>query len=203
MKRVNPGTSFERYADDIVVHCKTLFEAESLKNAIEKRLKECHLELNQEKTQIIYCKDDDRGGNFPRYKFDFLGYEFRPRETRNKDGKFFIGFLPAISGKAENAIRQKVRDWSLERRCSMTLEDIAEEANPAIRGWLSYYGKFYKTAMSPLFKWLNRKLAMWAKRKYKQLGSVRRAVNWLERIASKQPTMFVHWQQGMRFASGQ
>ena len=114
-----------------------------------------------------------------------------------------MSFLPAISDKAENAIRQTVRDWNLEKRSDITLEKIAEEYNPAIRGWLTYYGKFYKSATVPLFRWLNRKLALWGMRKYKGLVGVRQAVNWLERIAAKQPSMFVHWQQGNRFASGQ
>lgn len=203
MKKVNPNNPFERYADDIVVHCKTLPEAESLKKAIEERLKECHLELNQEKTQIVYCKDDNRGGNFPQYKFDFLGYTFQPRGAKNRKGNFFTSFLPAISDRAENTIRQTVRDWNLLQRSGMTLEKIAEEYNPAIRGWLSYYGKFYKSALTPLFQWLNRKIALWAMRKYKRMGGIHKAISWLERIAAKQPLMFAHWQQGIRTASGQ
>lgn len=203
MEKVNPNNPFERYADDIVVHCKTLPEAESLKKAIEERLKECHLELNQEKTRIVYCKNDASGGNFPHYKFDFLGYTFQPRGAKNREGNFFTSFLPAISDKAENTIRQTVRDWKLLKRSDMTLEKIADEFNPAIRGWLSYYGKFYKSALNPLFQWLNKRLALWAMRKYKGLGGIGKAVRWLERIAAKHPSMFVHWQQGIRVASGQ
>ncbi len=204
MKKNYPQNPFERYADDIMVHCKTLEEAKTLKTAIEERLKNCNLELRPDKTKIVYCKDDDRDGDFPQKKFDFLGYTFRPRLAKSKAGKYFVSFLPAISNKAEKAIRQKIRDWQLHLRCGIKLEDIAEKINPTIRGWINYYGKFYKSAANSVFEYLNRKLAKWAMRKYKRLNrSLKQAINWVERIAAKQPKMFAHWQLGIQHASGQ
>lgn len=204
MKKNNPQNPFERYADDVIVHCKTLEEAKILKTAIEERLKDCKLELHPDKTKIVYCKDDDRDGDFPQKKFDFLGYTFRPRSAKSKYGKHFVSFLPAISDKAEKAIRQSMRDWRLQSRCAIKLEDIADDINPIIRGWLNYYGKFYKSAVSPLFAYLNRRLATWAMRKYKKLNkSLKQAIHWIERIAAKQPKMFAHWQLGIQNASGQ
>ncbi len=49
---------FERYADDVVVHCNTEAEAKELLEAIRERFKQCKLELHPDKTKIVYCKDD-------------------------------------------------------------------------------------------------------------------------------------------------
>lgn len=204
MKKKYPQNPFARYADDIIVHCKTLEEAKSLKMAIEQRLKDCKLELHTEKTKIVYCKDKNRDKNFPQTEFDFLGYTFRPRSAKSKKGNYFVNFSPAISSKAAKTIRQKIRDWKLHLQSGKKLEDIAEIINPVVRGWLEYYGKFYKSAMFPIFVGLNKRLAKWAKRKYKGLKkSINQSIQWIERIAAKQPAMFAHWKFGIRFASGQ
>ena len=163
MDRKYPKNPFARYADDIIVHCKTRKEAERLKDAIEKRLRECKLELHPEKTHIVYCKDDDRNGNYPNMKFDFLSYTFRARGAKRKTGEMFIGFLPAISDKAKRTIRQKMRNWKLHLRSGSCLEDIAKEINPILRGWINYYGKFYKSELNRLFTTLNSRLGRWRK----------------------------------------
>jgi RNA-directed DNA polymerase len=111
MKRENPGIPFERYADDAVCHCKSEAQAEQLKQALNARMKEVGLELHPEKTKIVYCQDDDRQGEYPNTVFDFLGYTFRPRHSKNRWGKYFINFSPAISNKAAKAIRRASRGW--------------------------------------------------------------------------------------------
>src|SRR6201988_235027 len=90
-----PQIPFERYADDAIVHCRTEKQAEMIRKAVAKRLSDCGLELHPEKTRIIYCKDDTRKGGHTDEKFDFLGYEFRPRESINRNGKVFTNFSPA------------------------------------------------------------------------------------------------------------
>jgi RNA-directed DNA polymerase len=95
MARNYPAIPFERYADDAVVHCKSEAQAQMIKRAIEKRLAECGMELHPEKTKIVYCKDDDRRGNYPNEKFDFLGFTFQARRSKNRRGKHFINFSPA------------------------------------------------------------------------------------------------------------
>jgi RNA-directed DNA polymerase len=92
-----PRAPFERFADDAIVHCRTEAEAQEIRAAIAARLKECGLALHPEKTKVVYCKDDDRGGTYLHEKFDFLGYTFRPRRSKNRNGKFFINFSPAVS----------------------------------------------------------------------------------------------------------
>lgn len=203
MKKSYPLNPFERYADDVIVHCKTQQEAELLKLAIEQRLKDCRLELHPEKTQIVYCKDDNRDGDYPQKKFDFLGYTFRPRYAKSKEGNYFVGFIPAISNKAVKAIRQTIRGWRLQRRSRNRLEEVAEEINPIVKGWINYYGKFYRTALKSVFAGLNSVLVKWAEKKYKKLNrSEFKAIKLIERISAKRPKLFAHWEI-VKHASGQ
>jgi group II intron reverse transcriptase/maturase len=194
MERNNPCTPFERYADDGICHCKTREDAERLKESLEARFKECGLELNQEKTKIVYCRDSDRKGEYPVTSFDFLGYTFRPRRSKNRWGKFFINFSPAMSNKAGKAIRREIRSWNLCLRSDKALEDLARMFNAKIRGWINYYGAYYKSQMYPTLRHIDRKLVLWATRKYKKLrGHKRRASHMLGRIANQHNELFAHW----------
>jgi RNA-directed DNA polymerase len=203
MQRNYPYINFERYADDVIVHCKSEKQAQSLKAVIERRLGECKLELHPEKTKIVYCKDDNRRGRYPHEKFDFLGYEFRPRGAKNRFGKCFVNFSPAIRPKAAKKVRDVIRSWKVHRMSDKSIEDISRIFNPVIRGWVTYYGSYYKTALYPLFDQLNCALRNWAMRKYKRLrGKKRRARYWLGRIARRQPYLFAHWSFSSRPAAG-
>ena len=133
MERDFPTVPFERYADDVVCHCSTEFQAETLLVAIEIRLMECRLELHPEKTKIVYCKADSRRMSYPNYKFDFLVYTFRPREAKAQKGKFFVGFLPAMSNKAAKSIRDVVRSWQIHKCTDKSLEDFSRMFNPILR----------------------------------------------------------------------
>ena len=146
MGRTYPAIQFERYADDVIIHAKSRAQAEHVLEAVRQRLKECRLELHPEKTKIVYCQDDDRKDQHEHIKFDFLGYTFRPRRAKNRRGKFFVSFLPAISDKAAKAIRETIRDWRLAAtRNNQSLEEIAGLVNPSVRGWANYYGRFYRS----------------------------------------------------------
>ena len=124
--------------------------------AIAERLQDCGLELHPEKTKIVYCKDDDRRRTYPNEKFDFLGYTFRPRRSKNRKGKFFINFSPAVSDKAAKAIRDEIRSWNLPKRSDKAIEDLSRMFNPIIRGWLQYYGRYYRSALYPPMRQLDR-----------------------------------------------
>lgn len=194
MQRHYPHIPFERYADDGLCHCRTLDEAEDLKAALQRRFAECQLELHPEKTKIVYCKDDDRRGEYPETAFDFLGYSFRPRRSKNRWGKYFVNFSPAISNGAAKAIRRAIRRWKLPLRSDKDLEGLARMFRARIQGWINYYGAFYKSALYPTLQHLDRKLARWATRKFKRLRRHRRrAEQWLRRIAQRQPGLFPHW----------
>src|SRR4051794_8599014 len=97
----------ELYADEIITHCSTEEEAEKVVEAIQERLKECVLEINPEKTKIVYCKDDNRRESHEKESFKFLGHTFRPRLSINKQGKTFVNFTPAISKQAAKSIEEE------------------------------------------------------------------------------------------------
>lgn len=203
MVRNHPDKPFARYADDAVAHCRSKEDAEWLRNSLEKRFMECGLELHPTKTRIVYCKDEDRRENYDNTTFDFLGYTFRPRRSKNRYGKHFINFTPAVSNKAKTAMQQKIHDWRMHLKPDITLEDLSKMFNPVLRGWVNYYGHFYKSEMYSVLKHMNRALVRWACRKYKKFfGHQRRANSWLGKIARRESKLFVQWQMGILPGAG-
>ena len=102
-----PTISWARYADDGIAHSVSQKQAKYLRRRLEQRFQSYGLELNQEKTRTVYCKNDDRRGNHENIFFDFLRYTFRPRHAKNRYGKFFTNFLPAISEKSKESHTQR------------------------------------------------------------------------------------------------
>jgi RNA-directed DNA polymerase len=189
-----PDVPFERYADDEILHCKSKQQAEIVLDAIIERLAQVGLELNLDKTRIVYCKDADRNGSHEHEQFTFLGYTFRPRLARNKTGKKFVSFLPAVSDDAAKEIRHTVKRWRLHLRSGSTLADLAREINPTVRGWINYYGRFYRSELVRALKLINDYLMRWATRKYKRLrGHPTRAVRFLTAVAERDRKLFAHW----------
>ena len=199
MKKNYPDNPFERYADDIVVHCHTNQEARSLGDKIAKRLEDCKLELHLGKTKIVYCKSSQRQGTYPNEKFDFLGYTFRPRIAKTRYGRFFVTFSPAASSDAMKAMRQTMRRWCIHHATGRTLEDLAATYNPILRGWLNYYGKYRRTALHPTFQHLNQTLVRWARKKYKKMRyAPERARRWIQKSKRRNPALFAHWEVGIQ-----
>src|SRR6201997_3473432 len=155
---------------------------------------ECGLTLHPEKTKIVYCKDQSRRENHPTFKFDFLGYTFRPRMGSKRAGGMGVSFSPAASTKALTAIRGTIRSWSMHRRSDKGLDDLARMFNSHIRGWINYYGRFCPSALYPTLRLIDLTLARWASGKFKSLrGHKLRSRHWLARIARHQPRLFAHW----------
>jgi len=203
MTKAQPDKPFARYADDGIAHCRSLNDAKALQDSLKQRFEECGLELHPEKTRIIYCKDDDRKGDYPEISFDFLGYTFRPRKSKNWKGKHFINFTPAVSNKAKKAMRQTIRGWRMHLKPDKEIEDLSRMFNPVIRGWINYYGRFYKSELYPVLVHMDKALTIWARRKYKKLNQhQRRATYWLGGIARREPKLFAHWQMGIKPAAG-
>src|SRR5215208_1005993 len=204
MRRTYPNVLFERFADDAIVNCRSKAEAEKALEAIRDRFTQCGLELHPTKTRIVYCKDDDRRGEHEHIAFDFLGYTFQPRRAKNHRGKYFVSFLPAISTKSAKSIRATIRKWRMaSTRNNQSLEDLARLVNPSVRGWMNYYGRFYRSKCVQVLRYLNRALAAWARRKYRRLKRRERASeHWLGRIAQRDPKLFVLWQLGVKPAAG-
>jgi RNA-directed DNA polymerase len=203
MMRHYRSIPFERYADDIIVHCRSERQAVWIRSAIDRRLTQCKLELHPAKTRIVYCKDDWRRRSYANEKFDFLGFTFRPRLSKSRGGRYFVSFLPAVSDKAAKKMRREMRSWRFHLRSDRSLEELSRLCNPILRGWINYYGQYYKSALWRSFHVFDRILMKWAMRKYKRLkGHCRRAIHWLGRRARRQPHLFAHWQMGFRPPAG-
>jgi hypothetical protein len=152
------------------------------------------LELHPQKTKIVYGKDDDRRGTYPAEHFDFLGSTFRPRRSKHRWGKSCVHLSPGVSNAAAKAIRQAMRRWRLRCRVDKQSDELARMFNPMIRGWLTYYTRYDKSALYPTLQHLDRQLARWAMAKYKRLRRHRRrAEQWLRRVARRPPGLFAHW----------
>lgn len=204
IQRTFPSVQFERFADDTILHCRSERQAQYVLQAIRERFARHGLELHPTKTQIVYCKDDDRKGEYERVAFDFLGYTFQPRRARNRRGKFFVSFLPAMSARSAKAIRKTIRDWRLaSTRNNQRLEDLARVVDPYVRGWMNYYGRFYRSECVLVLRKLNEALAAWARRKFTRFRCRERAsMHWLGCIARRDPNLFVLWRLGIKPEAG-
>jgi hypothetical protein len=197
MAEQHSAIPFERYADDIICHCVSEAQARILREALAQRLRQWHLELHPHKTKIVYCKDANRRGSYPKQRFDFLGYTFRPRSSKNRMGKLFVSFAPAVSEKAAKAMRQRIRRWRLHHRNDLGLDDLARWTRPIVMGWVRCYGRFHASALRRALRTLDEFLVRWAQRKYTRLRTHKgRAWKWLWRICARQPDLFAHWTAG-------
>jgi len=194
MAREFPDVHFERYADDAVVHCKSERQAQFVLGEIEKRMADCHLEVSQEKTRIVYCKDSNRKGSYEHERFDFLGYTFRPRKAKNHRGELFTSFLPAVSDGAAKQIRRTIRKWRIHLWSGTSLTGIAQVCNKIVRGWINYYGHFYPDELNRSLRHIEEYLVRWAVRKFKRLkGSRKRGWKLLVDVSAREPELFAHW----------
>jgi RNA-directed DNA polymerase len=194
MARTFPTIPFERYVDDAVVHCKSERQAQMVRAAIAERMGNVGLLLHPDKTKIVYCQDSNRSGSSEHTQFTFLGYTFRPRRALNKNGKRFTSFLPAVSTDAAKRIGQEIRGWRLHARIGRTLGELAEWINPIVRGWLLYYGRFYRTEMYVFLKRINTYLMRWARMKYRRLHGFKKLKAWWGEVGKRAPRLFAHWE---------
>jgi RNA-directed DNA polymerase len=193
MVREFPDSPFERYADDVIVHCASRAQAEAVLARIAARLNEVGLRLHPDKTRIVYCKDSNRQGEHEHISFTFLGYCFRPRQARAR-GVNFTSFVPAISPEAIKAKSARLRKMRIHMRTDLTVNDLARWLNPIVAGWMRYYGRFYRSALNPLLLRLSIYLRRWAGNKYKRLQTYKRYKRWWAGLIDRQPTLFAHWQ---------
>jgi group II intron reverse transcriptase/maturase len=193
LTREHPAVVFERYADDVLVHCPTRAQAQVVLAGIEQRLRDLGMAVHPDKTTIVYCRDGKRRGRFPVVSFTFLGFMFCPRPSRNHRGEQFLAFLPAISPQALTKIGRVVRRWRLHRRIFSTFEELARAINPIVAGWMAYYGRFYRSKLSALLARINAYLVRWIRNKYRRLDRTRAAHAKLAELAASQPRLFRHW----------
>lgn len=201
MRRTYPNAQFERYADDIVVHCRTRSEAEGIKAGIEMRMDECKLALHPQKTKIVYCGLTRQMDESVIRSFDFLGFTFRRRLAFNqKTGTGFVGFIPAVSNAAKKEIRQNIRQWHLLGKTHWSIEEVANFTNPQVRGWMNYYGKFCRSELTKTLFHIERHLQRWARHKFAtktKIACKQKGRQYLGNTLKYKPKLFVHWQYGM------
>jgi len=188
-----PAVEFERYADDGVIHCASEHQAHKVLAALHERMAEVGLALHPDKTRIVYCKDSNRRGSHEHTSFTFLGFTFRPRRARRKDGGRFTSFQPAISKDALKKISAEIRSWRLHRWVNSDGREIAKLINPKVRGWMGYYGAFYGSALHPVLRRINTYLLRWIMSKYKKHSSWTKATRKLADAAAAKPQYFAHW----------
>ncbi|MFI6494762.1 group II intron reverse transcriptase/maturase [Streptomyces sp. NPDC050564] len=193
LTRTYPGIQFERYADDAVVHCVSERQAREVLEALGNKMEEVGLRLHPDKTRIVYCKDGKRRGSSEHTSFTFLGYTFRARSAWNRNGEVFTNFLPAISKDALKKISCEVRSWRLHMRMHLTFFELARQINPIVRGWMQYYGAFYRSELHRLLKRINAYLMRWIRKKYRRLRRFDKAHACWQRITRQHPRLFAHW----------
>lgn len=200
MEKHYPEAPFERYADDIVIHCKHIKEALRMLESIKERMKACKLELHQQKSKIVYCRSNQkRQPPFkPKYqKFDFLGFTFKPRVVKER-GKIKLGFSPAISQKAQRRLSKEFYKYKSHRMVHLPLQGIATILEAKLVGWINYYGKFRMSEMRRVFRVLNFRLSRWVRNKYRRYRNRHwyNSYKQLVQISKDYPSMFVHWKYG-------
>lgn len=195
LEKLNSKVKFVRYADDAIIHCKSKRQADFILQKLHARMRECGLELHPEKTKQVYCRDYRRQEKHPNVKFDFLGFSFQPRTSKSSQtGKLFLGYGCAISSSSCNKIGEKIAELIDDSKTCKSIVGIAQKLNPAIRGWLNYYGKFRMWELHKVFRMLHSRLVRWARRKYKRYKtSICRAYSWLKRMKKQFPYLFYHW----------
>lgn len=188
-----PQIKFVRYADDAVIHCKSKAEAEQILLAIKERMEQIGLRLNETKTKIVYCKDYRRKQNHEQIQFGFLGFSYQPRQVQ-RNGNRFIGFTAEISKDNQTKIREDIRDSVNWRNTKQEIEEIAQQLNSKLRGWINYFGLYSKRKLQRTMFYLDEKLVKWIAKKYKQ--GVRKSVQQLKATKLQKPALFHHWEKG-------
>ena len=194
LAREFPDCPFERYADDGVVHCRTEERARQVLAALDERMGQVGLRLHPDKTRIVYCRDGKRRGSYDGpVSFDFLGYTFRARSVNGKRGRF-TGFAPAASGKALAKMSETVSSWRLHRHVNLSWAELARWIGPVIRGWMGYYGRYYRSALYPLLARINHHIMKWLRAKYRRLRPFKAVWAAWDRVTTQYPRAFPHWQ---------
>lgn len=191
--RTFPDVQFARYVDDAVVHCRSEFRAIQVRDAIAERMRQVGLCLHPDKTRIVYCQDSNRRGSYEHTSFTFLGFTFQQRKAWNRWGQNFSRFMPARSNEALKKMNATMRSWKLHHKNTRTLDDLARWINPIVRGWMCYYGAFYRSALHPLLKRINSYLMRFLRRKLKRLRRKKKALQYWRRLLARRKGLFAHW----------
>ena len=193
-----PHIRFVRYADDVVIHCRTEEEAKRLLESIRERLSEAKLSIKESKTKIAYCKDYRRRLEYEHVKFEFLGFSFQPITLKStyKEGTYYIGFGGKPSSGNEQRITQIIKDSKLFSNTTISLKSIADKLNEKLQGWINYYCLFTKHGLNKVWYILECRILKWIGKKYKT--GIYKSLAKLKVIKQSTPKLFYHWELGIR-----
>ena len=199
MEVTHTRCSFERYADDIVIHCNSKAEAEGMRIKLETRMQEFELTLHPEKTKIVYCKNYQRLEGHDNESFTFLSYSFQPRTIKSKFGKSkrIMVFSAAICNAAKTSIRAAIKEVLRTQWSTQNLEWFADKLNPKIRGWINYYSRFNRYETYGVFYYLNELIRKWIKNTFKIRGKDKLYKKY-QLIQAENPLLFYHWKIGIK-----
>jgi RNA-directed DNA polymerase len=196
-----PSIRFVRYADDIVIHCKSKEEAELLLDKIRVRLSEVKLSVKESKTRIAYCKDYRRKLKHEQITFEFLGFSFKPIKIKSgESGKYFLGFGGDISKSNSKKIVEYIKVVGCFKYTNISLEQIAGKLNPRIRGWINYYSLFTKRGLYRTLSSIDSRILKWIKKKYKI--NFKKSMLKLIEMRTANPKLFYHWEKGISATFG-
>jgi len=190
MKQNYPGIRFERYADDIIIHCRREQIAQSILNKLHNRFTECGLTIHPTKTRVI-CLDRSltKGSEHKVHTFEMGGYIFKPQWVK-VEGKWKLRILPSPSRASKKAIMGKIRSLKLHTRTG-SIYVVANLLNPLVRGWQNYYCHFIKRDLNDLWRFVNRRLEKWCK--WNKRMNLYKSRKWLNTLYKMQPGLFAHW----------
>ena len=199
MDEENPACPFERYADDIVVHCSSKEEAEQMLAKLKTRMNEFDLTLHPEKTKIVYARNYQRTEKHDKESFTFLSYSYQPRKVKGKFGKGnrLLIFSADICQNAKTSIRTAIKEVLITQWSTQQLVWFADRLNPKIRGWINYYTKFSKYETYKVFNYLNELIRKWMKNKYKIVGKGKLYKKYRQ-VQAANPGLFYHWRLGIK-----
>jgi RNA-directed DNA polymerase len=191
---------FERYADDIIVHCNSKAEAEHLLLSIRQRFQRFELELHPEKTKLVYCQNYKRKEVHEHNSFTFLSYSFQPRIKANRTvkGHKFLAFDAAICCRAKAHIKQQIKAVFNPRNIAVSLQQVALKLNPKIRGWLNYYCRFNAKIAAKVFEYLNELIQRWFSEKFRIRSKMMTLAKYKSYV-QENPRLFIHWQKGITY----
>jgi len=190
-----PEVSFVRYADDVVVHCKSKESAQDLLSAIKVRLGEARLSIKESKTKIAYCRDYRRNAPEQEVSFEFLGFSFKPMRMISKHGGYFTGFGMEISPSNQKKLTEVIREERTFNNTTLEISALAASINGKLRGWINYYGAGGRRGLYRVMSRVNNRLIKWVKYKYKL--NKRKAIKKLNEIRQAYPRLFYHWEVGI------
>lgn len=199
LSKYYPEVSFVRYADDMVIHCKSEAEAQEVLAAVRDRLATAKLRIKEAKTKIVYCKDYRRKEKQAEVKFEFLGFSYQPRarQSQRQEGTTYLAYTAEISQSNQKRLRMIIRTEAIWTTTQVPLEEVAKRINQKTRGWINYYGTYSKRTLRKVLLKIDERLVKWLSKKHKM--GYRESRDKLRVIKELFPNLFYHWEKGYSY----